>query len=411
MVNRKHKFSVLIVSQYFVPDIGGAATRAYNMAKGLTKNGCKVQVVAAFPHYPYGKIPDVYRRKLFKIEELEGIQVIRTAVPPIRSEGLFKRAIIFLCFMLSSLLALPYVDKVNAVWAANPNILGMMPSYIFSRKFKATLAMNVDDLWPDGIYSIGMMKKDTLVGAFSESLVRKTYERADIITPISPGYIDVISKKYSITPDKIKVVRAGVDIEKFRQANSHKNKTYYDILYSGAFSPAYDFNQVLRAAELTQKGGHKIRFILQGGGELAGAIMNAISNMRIKNVVLINRVMPREKVASLLREADALLLPLRDFGSPYLGISSKVYEYQATGKPILCCCEGQPADYLSSTRSGLVVKPGDYEALARCAISLCTNAELTRQLGRNGRLNAESNLSLESIGSRMLDVLSNLDEN
>jgi len=45
-----------------------------------------------------------------------------------------------------------------------------------------------------------------------------------------------------------------------------------------------------------------------------------------------DRILSRDEVAKLLSEADALILPLRDFGRPYLGISSKLYEYQAIGK-------------------------------------------------------------------------------
>jgi len=65
----------------------------------------------------------------------------------------------------------------------------------------------------------------------------------------------------------------------------------------------------------------------------------------------------RDEVAELLTQADVLLLPLRDFGRPYLGISSKLYEYQAVGKPIICCAEGEPTRYVKEIISGIVVKP------------------------------------------------------
>ena len=45
---------VLIISQYFPPDIGGGSTRAYNITKGLIRKGCKVILITAFPHYPTG---------------------------------------------------------------------------------------------------------------------------------------------------------------------------------------------------------------------------------------------------------------------------------------------------------------------------------------------------------------------
>lgn len=346
-----------------------------------------------------------------KIDNIDGIQVIRTAVPPIKSEGLIKRAILFISFIFSSLLAIPYINRANAVWAANPNILGMVPSRIFGKKLGAIVAMNVDDLWPDDIYDLGMMRKGSLISMFAEALAKKTYEKADIITPISPAYVDVITKKYSIKESKIKVIRAGVDLSKFQHEEKQVEKQHFEVLYSGAFSSAYDFDQVLQAAELLQRCQPKIRFLIQGGGELAGKIHDYIKKKNLTNVILINRIMTREDTALLLRRADTLLLPLRYFGRPYRGISSKLYEYQAAGKPIICCCNGQPADYILSTHSGLIVKPGDYEALTAAIITLFLDQRLSENLGRNGRLYVESFLSLEKIGQRMLDVLSNADGN
>jgi len=42
----------------------------------------------------------------------------------------------------------------------------------------------------------------------------------------------------------------------------------FKVLYSGAFSVAYDFDQVLLAAKLLENV-KDVEFILQGGGELA----------------------------------------------------------------------------------------------------------------------------------------------
>jgi len=103
-----------------------------------------------------------------------------------------------------------------------------------------------------------------------------------------------------------------------------------------------------------------------------------------------------------LSEADALILPLRDFGKPYLGISSKLYEYQAAGKPIICCAEGQPAEYVKETGSGVVVNPGDYEALAKAVLYLKEDKDSARRLGVSGRRYVENNLSIKKIGLKMM---------
>ena len=52
---------VLVLAQYFPPDMGGGSTRASNVIEGLLGKGCEIKVVAAFPHYPNGNIPKHYR--------------------------------------------------------------------------------------------------------------------------------------------------------------------------------------------------------------------------------------------------------------------------------------------------------------------------------------------------------------
>jgi hypothetical protein len=91
--------NVLVVAQYFPPDMGGGATRAYNMAKGLSLAGCDVTVVTAFPHYPTGNIPTKYRGKLLTIENEGNLRIVRTFVPPIASEGFIKRFFLFASFV------------------------------------------------------------------------------------------------------------------------------------------------------------------------------------------------------------------------------------------------------------------------------------------------------------------------
>ena len=102
-----------------------------------------------------------------------------------------------------------------------------------------------------------------------------------------------------------------------------------------------------------------------------------------------------------LSGADALILPLADFGRPYLGISSKLYEYQAVGKPIICCGEGEPANYVRETKSGVVVVPGDYGSLARAVLHLRDDPDLARSLGESGRKYVEGHVSVEQVGLRM----------
>jgi len=382
--------------------MGGGATRAYNVAKGLVLNGCKVVVVSAFPHYPMGDIPKEYRWKPLKVEWFEGFKVVRTFVPPLASKGLMRRIVLLLSFIVSSLFAIPLIGEVHVVWAANPNVLSMIPAMVFGFLKKCPVTMNVDDLWPEDMYNLGLIQEKSIISKIAELLARIAYHKAKLITPISPGYVSIISDKYGVKLNKIQVVRGGVDTSKFKPMPG-KNNGKFTVLYSGAFSVAYDFDQVLKAAKILENY-EDVEIVLQGGGELLNYVKQKVAEMRLKNVRIIDKILSREDVAKLTGEADALLLPLRDFGRPYLGISSKLYEYQAVSKPVICCADGQPAEYVKETNSGIAVKPGDYEALAKAILYLKNNSDLARKLGNSGRRYVEDALSIEKIGKEMITV-------
>lgn len=396
---------VLIIAQYFPPDMGGGATRAYNVAKGLRLNGCQVTVIAAFPHYPGGNVPEKYRWKSFLLENFEGLRVIRTFVPPLASHGLANRLVLFLSFIISALWAFPYVGEVDVVWASNPNILSFFPALFYGFVKRKPVALNVDDLWPEELRNTGLVNADSLIFKLMRFMAKFAYSTACMITPISPGYVEVICNEYGVNREKVHVVRAGVDLTTFRvnENTTALNNKAFKVIYSGAFSVAYDFDQVLLAAKKIENE-NNVEFVLQGGGELVEHVKSKVKQMKLSNVRIIDKIVSRVEVAKLLSEGDALILPLRNFGKPYFGISSKLYEYQAVGKPIICCGEGHPADYVEKTRSGIVVKPGDYEGLAEAVLFLKQNPDVARRMGRSGRHYVEEHLSIEAIGFELVRI-------
>jgi glycosyltransferase involved in cell wall biosynthesis len=403
--------NVLIIAQYFPPDLGGSATRAYNVAKGLTINGCNVTVVSAFPHYPHGNIPPEYRWKPFKVEWIGKIRVIRTFILPLKSEGLSRRILLFTCFIFTSLFAIPLVGKVDVIWVANPDVVAMFPALAYGLIKRRPATTNVDDLAIEDLYDLNLIKRSSVSASIIELLAKFLYNKMKAITPISRGYVGSLIEKYGVDEKRIHVVYGGVDLNIFKPKSSEQNnpkKDEFIVLYSGAFSIAYDFNQVLNAAKILEEKDDKVKFILQGKGELVNQIRFNIKKFGLRNVVVIDKLLSREEVAELLNKADVLIQPLGDYGKPHMGISTKLYEYQAVGKPIICCSAGQPAKYVEETKSGIVVKPGDYEALANAILYLKNNLEYAKKLGNSGRKYVKNNLSIEEVGKRMKTVFVNV---
>jgi glycosyltransferase involved in cell wall biosynthesis len=384
-----------MIAQYFPPDVGGSATRAYNLARGLDQNGCKVTVIAAYPHYPHGKIPRAYRYKPLKIESMGRIKVIRTFMPPIKSEGFIKRLILIGSFAVSSLFALPWVGPVDVVWASS-----WIPGHIYSRFKKAPVARNVDDLTLEDLIDLKLISKNSVILKIATVIYRIFYVKGDIVTPISRGYNNTIEKKYCVDPEKICEVRIGVDTELVIKPSLDSKNKNFRIIYAGILGLGYDFDQVLNCAKLLEH--ENVEFILHGTGECLPQIKARIRELSLINVQLSDKMLPsRNDVLKLLCSANALILPMKDYGNRYLGLPTKLYEYQAVGKPIICCCDGVPSDYIVETKSGLIVKPGDYENLAKTILRLRDDENLALMLGENGRRHVESQESLRMIGYKL----------
>ena len=374
------------------------------MAKGLALNGCKVTVIAAFPHYPHGNIPAEYRWKPFKVERMGKIKVIKTFMPSIKSEGFFKRLVLIGAFAVSALFALPFVGKVDAVWASS-----WVPGYVYSKAKRCPLALNVDDLVLEDLVDLRLIDGKAFVLRIAKRVYRHFFAKGDVVTPISSGYFEIIEKTYLVQPSRIHLVRGGVDLSVFKpNVSKREPEKKFVVLYSGGFSVAYDFDQVFRAAQIVEKIDDTIEFIVQGAGELLDFMRDSVSKLKVKNVRIVDRILSRTAVAELLGQADVLLLPLTEFNNPYRGMSSKLYEYQAVGKPIISCSRGLPSVYVKETNSGLTVHPGDPDALAKAVIELKENPHIARAMGENGRKYVENEASIEAVGLRMKKIFETL---
>lgn len=396
---------IVIIAELFPPDMGGGSTRASNVVKGLVKQGCYVTVVTAVPHYPYGKDTVGYTFRPLSVENGRGYRVVRVSVPPLPSMGIFNRLILFATFSLMSLLGYPYSSGAQVIWAANPNVISFFPASVYGFLRGCPVVQNVDDLWPEAPAQLGMMSSSLFV-RIAGCIAGFVYRSASALTPISPEYVDVIIRNYSADPEKIYVIPSGVDTDVFKPGDSEKNG-FFKVLYIGSFSVAYDFDCVLKAAELLREY-DDVRFMLQGAGETLDRVRSSVTEMKLSNVDVINRIVSRKEVADALRSADVLLLPLGDSLSVQQGISSKLYEYQAVGKPIICCSNGMPGTYVSKTKSGLIVKPGDYEEMANSIIFLKDHMENSYKLGENGRRFVEDTLSIEKISLKVKHVLESI---
>jgi glycosyltransferase involved in cell wall biosynthesis len=166
-----------------------------------------------------------------------------------------------------------------------------------------------------------------------------------------------IVEKYGVDEKKFHVVEVGVD--SVEPLDIHENmKDRFVVMYCGLLGLGYDFDTVFDAASLLADY-EDIVFVIKGVGELTTKLWKRIKALDLRNMVLDTGFSPREKLSALLRTADVFVLPMASGGFIDDGLPTKVFEYQAYGKPVICCSDSEPAKYVEATRSGLVIRPGE----------------------------------------------------
>ena len=396
---------MLLLSQYFPPDINGSSTRSFNLAKSLVSQGYQVTVISTFPHYPKPKNLKQYGKKLLIIENMDGIKVIRVRIPNLPHYPYYKRFLLHLFFCFSSLIGIIYVKKIDVIFAMNPSFFVTFPALIYKILFRKKIIRNVDDLWPEVFYDLKIIKSNFLkkiLDFFSQF----SYNVSSAIIPISEGYVTTLVEKYKISKSKIHVIEHGVDITKFNEINETNIKNSQNlIIYSGAINIGYDFEPVIQAAKLLES--ENTCFLIRGTGDMVDKLEKTIKKYGVTNVTVNTELLETNKLISLLKTADIFLLPM-SFGVIDSGLPTKILEYQALGKPIICISNGEAGNFIKKTNSGLVSISKDPKQISELILKLIKDKNLAKQLGKNGYEYIQKNLTLESIGKRLVRLIDTL---
>jgi glycosyltransferase involved in cell wall biosynthesis len=395
---------VLIIAQYFYPDFGGSSTRAYNSAVALKLQGCDVTVVTAFPHYPHGQIPSKYRGKRITVETLDGLKLIRTWIPALPHSPIRNRILLNITFILSSFMAIGHTKRPDIIFAMNPNFFSFYSAIIYRLIFRRKIIRNIDDLWPEVFYDLEIVKS-RVAKRFLDLGAKVSYKYSSSIIPVSAGYVKTLVEKYKVPRKKITVIEHGVDLNKFQKKaiidSQNVNKKL--VMYSGALAVGYDFESIVKAAKILQA--EPVHFIIRGTGIMFDDILNMTKEHHLSNIEVSNMFLPIEDLVTLMNRADIFLLPMNSKGVIDEGLPTKILEYQALGKPIICISEGEPGRYITRCQSGLVVRPKQPCELAQAIMDLSKDVALCKKLGDNGYKHVVDNLTFEKIGKRLLEVI------
>lgn len=398
IINPQSAMKILLLSAYFPPDTGSASHLFYELGSELVKRGHEVKVVTSFPSYhPTGDLSK-YRGKIFMKEDKEGIEVLRIKVPQFPRHIPFARAL--WQFSLAFLFIFPSlrIKEIDVILVYSPPLTLGITAWILSRLKNAKFILNVQDLFPQSVIDLGILKNKLLI-KFFEAMEKFVYKKADFITVHSEGNKEHVVKKGK-EPDRVFVIPNWVDIEflKPNDKNNEFSKKYnldgkFIVSFAGVLGYSQDIDIILEAAKKLEEY-EDIIFIIVGDGVEKPRLVKKAEDMKLKNVRFLP-MQPRHIYPQVIQSSDISLATLHSFVKTPV-VPSKILSIMAIGKPVIAAMDlnGDAPKLIEEAKCGFAIPPEDSDLLAEKILELYKNKKLRETLGRNGRRYAEKNLAL-----------------
>jgi glycosyltransferase involved in cell wall biosynthesis len=203
------------------------------------------------------------------------------------------------------------------------------------------------------------------------------YRNADHVVAVSSAVRDLLVSDYGVAPDRVEVLLPTTTAEPVPSAARPAEGSPVVGLV-GRLVQEKGVDVFLRAAALVSAVVPQAEFLVVGDGPLRPDLEHRAAVLGLSGSVTFTGY--RSDVSRLLAGLDVLAVPSRSDGSPLV-----VCEAMAAGVPVVASRVGGLPDLVEDGGSGLLVRPGEAEDLARALVSLLLDPEAARRLGARGR--------------------------
>lgn len=349
---------ILFISDNFPPEVNAPATRTFEHCREWVKLGADVTVITCAPNFPKGKVFPGYKNKLVQKERIEGIKVIRVWTYIAENKGFLKRSIDYLSFAISSFVAGLFI-KTDLIVATSPQFFAALSGKNLSFWKRKPWVMEVRDLWPESIKTVGAMN-DNLVIRYFEWQEKRCYKSARKIISVTDSFKKEITRK-GIAESKIDVIKNGIDLnvfqplEKNRELLNSLNLNGQIILgYVGTHGMAHKLDFLMECAKKLKD--TNFHFLFVGSGAERDNLLQKKRTENITNVTLLDSVSKKE-IKNYLSLLDVSLINLKKDDLFKTVIPSKIFENAAMGIPILLGVDGESREILEKYNAGLFYEP------------------------------------------------------
>ena len=244
-------------------------------------------------------------------------------------------------------------------------------------------------------------------------------EDADRIVCCSRFIADRIGEVHPATAERLRVVPNGVDTRLF---TPFPDRSRHRIVYAGRLTPEKGAHVLLEAFLRVRSRYPDAQLVLAGPfwitppDQLVGSDPKAIRSWRrlgrryptlfrkkadSNEGVFLTDHIPHKALVGMYRTASVFVHPAL-WNEPFGMILA---EAMACGLPVVASRTGGIPEVIQDGRSGLLVDPGDADALVNAIERLFENRDLAARLGQAARHRAEEHFDWSVVAGRMADIV------
>ena len=405
---------LLILTQYFPPEVGAPQNRLFELAVRLQKLGVDITVLTAMPNYPQMDIYEGYKDKTYVYEVMEGLKVHRSSIYVSKSKSIINRLRNYFSFVISSArVGKAKLENFDFLLCESPPLFLGYSAMRLAKQKKAKLIFNVSDLWPESAEKLGVVNNKFLL-KLAYNLEEKLYKRSCLVTGQTQGICHNINERFPAV--KTYWLPNGVDLGYYnpskiepgiwREKNNFAKEDVV-LLYAGIIGIAQGLEVILNSAK-NFINTPNIKFVFIGSGPEKDKLLQLKAEQNLTNVFFLDAISKKE-MPSVLRSVNAAIIPLRKLDLFLGAIPSKIFENLAMEVPVLLGVNGEARQlFIDKGNAGLYFEPENSEALTAAILKLIEDKEMALQLGRNGRHFVNEYFNRENIAQNFFDKLNSL---
>lgn len=399
---------IVFFSHYYPPEVNAPASRTSEHARVWAQAGHNVVVVTCAPNHPGGKIYAGYTNRLYQIETIDGVRVVRVWTYMAANNGFLRRTINYLSYAVSSTLAMVWLKRPDVIVSTTPQFFCGLTGLIVQALRRTPWVLEIRDLWPASIVTVGALRKGIVVRLL-QRLEVMAYRRADKIVSVTELFVPHIVA-HGGTENRISVIKNGVDLDLFAPADNGREikrllglEGCFVAAYIGTHGMAHGLDTILEAADRLRKE-PRIIFLLVGDGAERGRLAQRKRKMELDNVVMLGQ-QPKASMPGIWAATDASLILLRRHDLFKTVLPSKMFEAMAMRLPIILGVEGEARALVEEAGAGIAITPENAEELAAAVTRLAVNPGLAAGLGARGCAHVRKHHDRFELAIRYLDVL------